>query len=55
MNGFEYIKNNLADLNKEISELAEKVGHKVTLVAVTKSGSDDELLALAGFGAADIG
>ncbi|MBR3806243.1 MAG: YggS family pyridoxal phosphate-dependent enzyme [Clostridia bacterium] len=55
MNGFEYIKNNLADLNKEISELAEKVGHKVTLVAVTKSGSDEELLALAGFGAADIG
>ncbi len=55
MNGFEYIKDNLADLKKEISELAEPKGQSVTLVAVTKSGSDEELLALAGFGAADIG
>lgn len=55
MNGFEYIKENLAGLKKEVSELAEKAGHKVTLVAVTKSGSDEELVALMSYGATDIG
>lgn len=53
---FEYIKRNYDALKKEISELSEKVGRAdVRLVAVTKSGSDGELLALAECGATDIG
>ncbi len=55
MNGFEYIKNNLEDLKNEISALAKKAGHNVTLVCVTKSGSDGELEALLSFGAENIG
>lgn len=50
---FGYIKNNLSELLNEISELSG--GRNITLVSVTKSGSDDELLALAEAGAADIG
>lgn len=50
---FGYIKNNLSELLSEIELLSG--GRKVTLVSVTKSGSDDELLALAEYGALDIG
>ncbi len=53
--GFEYIERNLSALRAEISKLEEKHGRKVTLVAVTKSGTDDELLALAKCGITDIG
>ena len=52
---FEYVKSNYESLLDEIAELAEKAGHEVTLVAVTKSGSDEELIALAEAGVADIG
>ena len=55
MSDFGYVKNNLISLLDEIKELSEKSGRKVTLVAVTKSGSDDELLALAEAGICDIG
>jgi pyridoxal phosphate enzyme (YggS family) len=55
MEGFEYIEGNYQSILSEIDSLAEKAGRKVTLVAVTKSGSDEELLALASFGALDIG
>ena len=55
MEGFEYIKSNYESLRAEIDFLAKKVGREVTLVAVTKSGSDDELVALAAAGATDIG
>ena len=56
MNEFDYIKNNYDSLCEEISSIASRVGTKVpTLVSVTKSGSDEELLALAAAGAVDIG
>ena len=50
-----YIKSNFDSLTSEISLLAEKAGRQVTLVCVTKSGSDEELLALAAAGARNIG
>ena len=55
MEGFDYIRTNYLSLTEEIAELGKKSGQKVTLVAVTKSGSDDELLALAASGVSDIG
>lgn len=55
MMGFEYIESNYQSLVSEIDSLANKAGRKVTLVAVTKSGSDDELFALCRAGATDIG
>ena len=55
MADFGYIKSNFDSLKREIDSLAAKAGREVTLVCVTKSGSDDELLALADAGAVDIG
>ena len=55
MENYSYIKKNYDELVEEIRLLGEKYGREVTLVAVTKSGSDEELLALAGVGASDIG
>ena len=55
MEGFEYIKSNYSALISEIDLLAKKAGREVTLVAVTKSGSDEELVALADAGALHIG
>ena len=55
MEGFEYIEGNFKALLSEIDSLSKKVGRKITLVAVTKSGSDEELLALCKTGATDIG
>ena len=52
---FDYIERNLKDLCEEIRDLAEKQGREVTLVAVTKSGSDEELCALVEAGAVNIG
>ena len=49
----EYIKNNLKELLSEIEELRD--GREVRLVAVTKSGSDEELIELVKCGATDIG
>ena len=53
--GFEYIKRNLDSLTEEIKTLEKKYGREVTLVAVTKSGSDEELIALAECGMTDMG
>ena len=53
---FEYIKNNLDGLREELSDISRRVGVAVpTLVAVTKSGTDEELVALARAGITDIG
>lgn len=53
---YQYVRNNYLRLKEEIAELAKEAGREsVTLVAVTKSGSDDELLALAECGVTDIG
>lgn len=56
MNNFAYIKDNYDSLMGEIDALASRLGVKPPrLVSVTKSGSDEELLALAACGAVDIG
>ena len=48
-----YIERNYTALLSEIEKAAD--GRRVTLVAVTKSGTDDELLALGALGVTDIG
>ena len=51
-----YIKRNYEELRRELDELAEKLSvPQIKLVCVTKSGSDEELLALCQAGASDIG
>jgi len=56
MENLNYIKNNYEALTDEIAEISSRLGVKIpTLVSVTKSGSDEELLALAAAGAIDIG
>ncbi len=52
---FDYIERNFKELTNEIRSLAERYGRNVTLVSVTKSGTDEELCALAAAGALDIG
>ena len=52
----EYIKRNYDCLRREIDEaVAKRGGGEVELVAVTKSGSDEELISLLEAGAPDIG
>ena len=47
MENFDYIKNNYNSLTEEINDLALKLGVSAPkLVCVTKSGSDEELIAL---------
>ena len=41
MENYGYIKDNLSDLQSEIAALEKKVGRSITLVAVTKSGTDE--------------
>ena len=55
MENYDYIRKNYEELSSEIASLASEYGRDVTLVAVTKSGSDEELLALAAAGACDVG
>ena len=52
---FDYIKSNVDTLLSEIKTLEKKYGREITLVAVTKSGSDEELIALMECGVTDIG
>lgn len=56
MKDLPYIKNNYLQLKEELDAIADRVGVKApTLVAVTKSGTDDELCELVRSGAANIG
>ena len=56
MENFDYIRRNYESLCEEIKNLSDKLGTpSPTLVSVTKSGSDEELIALAALGALDIG
>lgn len=56
MKNFDYIEKNYSEITRKIGELSKKAGYgKVTLVCVTKSGSDEELLALVRAGADNIG
>lgn len=53
---FGYVKRNFDEISGEISELSKKYSDTpATLVAVTKSASDDEVLELVRSGASDIG
>ena len=56
MENYGYIKRNYDALSSELADIAGKVGvHAPKLVCVTKSGSDEELIALAHAGAKDLG
>ena len=55
MENFDYIKRNLDSLTEEIADYESRLKRKITLVAVTKSGTDDELCALVRAGADNIG
>ncbi len=55
MGEFDYIRRNYENLLSDIRNYEDAYGRKITVVAVTKSGSDAELLALSALGAADIG
>lgn len=56
MTDYGYIKNNFGELCEELTDIAKRVGtNPPKLVCVTKSGSDNELLALAKAGALAIG
>ena len=55
MEVLDYVKNNYLSLAEEVEQLGRKAGREVTLVAVTKSGSDEELVELAKAGVTDIG
>ncbi len=53
---FDYLKRNYSELREELCLIAQRVGVKPpTLVCVTKSGTDEELLELVRLGASDIG
>ena len=56
MSDFSYIERNLAEVREDLARIAASSGRNLpTLVCVTKSGSDEELLALVRAGATDIG
>ena len=56
MSDFSYIKRNLGEVKDDLARIAKDCGRPApTLVCVTKSGSDEELLALVRAGASDIG
>ena len=55
MSEYGYVKRNYEALLSEIGEYEERLGRKITLVCVTKSGSDGELEALVAAGARDLG
>lgn len=54
MEDYGYVERNYKELMRELEQLS-RGGRPITLVAVTKSGSDEELLALVRAGATDIG
>ena len=55
MGNFDYLEKNLSEILRTIKEMEEKYQRSITLVCVTKSGSDEELLELAKLGAIHIG
>lgn len=55
MDNYSYIKNNYDSLVSEIAEYEARLSRKIKLVCVTKSGTDEELVALCNAGARCIG
>ena len=54
MMAYEYVRKNYEDLLCEINEYEKRFGRSITVVAVTKSGTDEEVAALAEAGAKDL-
>ena len=54
MSEYEYVKEIYEKLIREIDEYGKLYGRSITVVAVTKSGTDEELTALASAGASDL-
>lgn len=55
MNDYGYIERNYRELLDEVGSYERLYGRNITTVAVTKSGNDEELIALARAGVTDIG
>ena len=55
MEKYEYVKKNYQNLVREVKGYEDKYGRSITIVAVTKSGTDEELKALVMAGASDLG
>ena len=55
MSNYEYVKKNYENLVCEVRGYEQKYGRSITIVAVTKSGTDEELKALVLSGASDLG
>ena len=55
MSNYEYVSQNYSKLIAEVKEYEKRLGRSITIVAVTKSGTDEELLALAEAGVSDVG
>ena len=55
MENFIYLRKNFNEILEKIKELEKKYQRRITLVCVTKSGSDEELFELAKLGVCDIG
>ena len=55
MSNYEYVRENYSTLLSEVEEYERRFGRSITVVAVTKSGTDEELLALAEAGVTDVG
>ena len=54
MSEYGYVKENYENLLREVKEYEEKYGRSITVVAVTKRGTDEELAALVSAGAVDL-
>ena len=55
MKNFDYLEKNFSEVRADIAALEEQYQRHITLVCVTKSGSDEELLALFSLGAEAMG
>lgn len=55
MKNYSYLSKNLGDIRRETEALGERYGRGITLVAVTKSGTDEEYSALVELGISDVG
>ena len=55
MDKYLYVRENYSRLIREVEEYERLFGRRITVVAVTKSGTDEELVELVKAGASDIG
>lgn len=55
MKNFDYLEKNFSEVRADIAAYEARYQRRITLVCVTKSGSDEELIELLRLGATDIG